>query len=86
MKDCPSGKLTLVEFGDIYSQFFPKGDPKKFATFVFNLFDEDRNGSIEFEEFLMALSVTSRGKVDEKLECKLIPIIKSIKLFRTEKL
>lgn len=67
MKDCPDGKLTLEGFAKIYRQFFPFGDPSKFAAFVFNVFDENKDGYIEFDEFLQALSVTSRGNVDEKL-------------------
>ncbi|EEC16726.1 Ca2+ sensor, putative, partial [Ixodes scapularis] len=42
LKDCPNGLLTEQGFLRIYKQFFPRGDPSKFASLVFRVFDENK--------------------------------------------
>jgi len=68
IKDCPDGTLMKKDFQVIYKQSFPVGDTSQFANFVFNVFDSDKDGHITFLEFMKALSVTSRGSLDEKLD------------------
>ncbi|VEL25612.1 unnamed protein product [Protopolystoma xenopodis] len=67
LKDCPSGNLDRRRFRDVYSSFFPGGDAGKFADIVFRSFDTDNNGAISFQEFMVAMSVTSKGNIEQKL-------------------
>ena len=39
-----------------------------FIRYVFDVFDDDDSGTIEFEEFMFALSITSRGSLEERLD------------------
>lgn len=52
----------------IYAQFFPRGaDTNGYARFVFNSFDIQRKQEITFTDFVIGLSVLTRGTIDEQL-------------------
>ncbi|NXT95823.1 KCIP2 protein, partial [Anhinga rufa] len=65
--ECPSGIVNEENFKQIYSQFFPQGDSSTYATFLFNAFDTDHDGSVSFEDFVSGLSVILRGTIDDRL-------------------
>lgn len=52
-KDCPNGHLTEQGFFRIYKQFFPHGDPSRFASLVFRVFDENK---VSFDENICKLT------------------------------
>lgn len=38
-----------------------------FLRFAFDTFDANHDGTIDFEEFLLAISATSQGDIDDRL-------------------
>ena len=67
MKECPNGRLTPNKFIDLYKLFIWTGNAEQYCQHVFRTFDTDQNGFIDFDEFLVAMYVTSAGSAKEKL-------------------
>ncbi|RNA11163.1 neuronal calcium sensor 2 [Brachionus plicatilis] len=59
LKDCPDGTLNKKMFLKQYRKFNPNGKPEKLCDHVFRAFDADKNGFIDFNEFLISISLTS---------------------------
>merc|ERR1711962_1828671 len=66
--DFPDGSVTRDEFRRIYETCFPDGESVKFTDHVFQIYDANADGKIDFKEFMTVVSVTNRGSVEEKLE------------------
>ena len=67
LKECPNGRLTPDIFIDLYKRDIWRGNAEQYCEHVFRTFDTDQNGVIDFEEFLLAMYVTSSGTAEEKL-------------------
>ena len=68
IKTCPNGNLTPDKLIDLYTPFIAKGKAEQYCNHVFRTFDTDQNGFIDFEEFVLAMYVTSAGSAEEKLK------------------
>jgi len=66
--DCSSGRMDIVEFKKIYSMMYPNGVEDKYVEHVFRSFDTNGDNEVDFREFMVSLSVTSRGTIQQKLE------------------
>ncbi|KAF1626439.1 Guanylyl cyclase-activating protein 3, partial [Eudyptes filholi] len=68
MRECPSGELSLHEFKKLLSLqgLDPQGDI--YIKWVFNIFDLNQDGFIDFLEFIAAINLVIRGKIDQKLK------------------
>uniref|UniRef100_UPI00358E40F1 recoverin-like isoform X2 n=1 Tax=Myxine glutinosa TaxID=7769 RepID=UPI00358E40F1 len=68
IKQCPNGRISRGKFENIYSDFFPEADAKMYAQHVFRSFDKNGDGTLDFKEYVIALHLTSSGRMELKLE------------------
>ena len=68
MHDCPNGRLTPEIFIEMYELFFPGGNSQRFCDHVFENFDTDKKGHLDFKEFLLAIDMTNAETAEEKLK------------------
>uniref|UniRef100_A0A8B9SBY1 Guanylate cyclase activator 1C n=1 Tax=Apteryx owenii TaxID=8824 RepID=A0A8B9SBY1_APTOW len=68
MRECPSGQLSLHEFKKLLGLqgLDPQGD--LYIERVFDVFDLNQDGFIDFLEFIAAINLVIRGKIDQKLK------------------
>jgi Ca2+-binding EF-hand superfamily protein len=68
MQECPSGKLDQEKFVEYYKQFRKNENVEDMARHAFRAFDSDKNGYVDFGEFLIAYVATNTGDPREKLK------------------
>ncbi|XP_048349505.1 guanylyl cyclase-activating protein 3 [Sphaerodactylus townsendi] len=68
MKDCPSGQLSLYECKSFLSLHDINQEAEYYVDQVFNAFDLNKDGFIDFLEFIAAINLIIRGKINQKLK------------------
>jgi len=67
LKSHPKGRMTKVDVTKLYKKTYPKGDPAAVVDEMFRVYDADKDGTIDFREFLVGLGASQRGTDDDKL-------------------
>ena len=52
----------------MYQKACPSGDTSEFANYLFNIFDENKDDTVDFRDFICTLSINSRGTLEERLK------------------
>ncbi|XP_074839623.1 guanylyl cyclase-activating protein 3 [Carettochelys insculpta] len=68
MKECPSGQLSLHEFKTLLDLHGLNPQADTYVDRVFHTFDLNKDGFIDFLEFIAAINLVIRGKIDQKLK------------------
>uniref|UniRef100_A0A3P8QKD8 EF-hand domain-containing protein n=1 Tax=Astatotilapia calliptera TaxID=8154 RepID=A0A3P8QKD8_ASTCA len=67
MTECPSGQLTLHEFKQFFGLRGLDPEANAYIEQMFRTFDMNKDGYIDFMEYVAALSLVMRGKMEHKL-------------------
>ncbi|CAF3034931.1 unnamed protein product [Rotaria socialis] len=68
LKYTPTGHLTLADFEKLYQDLFRYGKSEKFAKYVFDTYDTNKDNIVDFEEFIRGLYYTTKAKTNEKVQ------------------
>uniref|UniRef100_A0A803TNM0 EF-hand domain-containing protein n=1 Tax=Anolis carolinensis TaxID=28377 RepID=A0A803TNM0_ANOCA len=67
MSECPSGQLTEHEFKHFFGLRGLDPEANKYIEQMFHTFDMNKDGYIDFMEYVAALSLILKGKMEQKL-------------------
>merc|ERR1712001_563249 len=63
----PSGKLDFSGMKTMLSESIPEADTSGLVEHVWRIYDTNLDGEIDFREFMLALSVMSKGSAEDNL-------------------
>merc|ERR1739838_1091955 len=63
----PNGKLKPKDFREMMAKAVPKKDATKMEKHVFRMYDSDKDGFIDFTEFMLVFHIMADGTPEEVL-------------------
>ncbi|KAH0617237.1 hypothetical protein JD844_029105 [Phrynosoma platyrhinos] len=67
MTECPSGQLTEYEFKHFFGLRGLDPEANQYIEQMFHTFDMNKDGHIDFMEYVAGLSLILKGKMEQKL-------------------
>jgi len=68
-KTSPKGRIGKEEMIKLYKKVYPKGDPTAVVEEMLRVYDTDKDGTVDFREFLTGLSAANtQASEDNKLK------------------
>ncbi|KAG9352128.1 hypothetical protein JZ751_020541, partial [Albula glossodonta] len=68
MQECPSGALHLHEFKRIFRVQSSSEEESLYIETIFRSFDTNKDNAIDFMEYVAALHLVLRGKLEDRLK------------------
>ncbi|KAL7672940.1 hypothetical protein ACOME3_007816 [Neoechinorhynchus agilis] len=68
LEDCPTGLINRKKFTFLFKRHYPTGHVDNFCRFLFQAFDYDKKGTIDFVEFMVVMCLMLYGEPKEKLK------------------
>ena len=66
--ECPDGQMSKEKFVEIHNAIIPGGNAEQLCNLVFNKYDSNKNGFLDFDEFILGMDMTNAGTAEEKLK------------------
>merc|ERR1712241_396818 len=68
LKKHPDGRISRKSFHTMMADCYPGADTEKLEKHIFRMYDSNKDGSIDFREFMIVLYVMSNGTPEENLK------------------
>jgi len=64
----PDGKISRRSFHEMMKECYPGTDTEKLERHIFRMYDTNKDGHIDFREFMIVLYIMSNGSPEENLK------------------
>merc|ERR1711878_262520 len=68
LKKHPDGRISRKSFHTMMKECYPGADTEKLERHIFRMYDTNKDGHIDFREFMIVLYIMSNGTPEENLK------------------